>query len=242
MPKKPKPRITQWSYSRWAAYEQCPFKAKCQFIDKIPEEKGPALIRGQEIHDKAEKYCRGELKKLPKELELFEDEFEMLKQAYKGGWGHTEQLLNFAKDWTHMSDKWSKNIWVRIKMDFELIADSDGTVRIIDYKTGKVKTEGYKEQLELYALAGFMIYDEVYEIHTELWFLDHGEIIGGLEDTRENLKKPEGIYKLADVPKLKKNWEARVKRMLNDERFDPSPNEFCKWCSFQKSKGGPCKF
>ena len=53
-------------------------------------------------------------------------------------------------------------------------------------------------------------------------------------------------YKLADMPKLKLEWNKRVKPMMLDKKFAPKPNQFCYSCHFRASNkdngGGQCKF
>jgi len=54
---------------------------------------------------------------------------------------------------------------------------------------------------------------------------------------------------MADLPRLKKEWVARTKAMLNDKKFAPKPNRFCGFCHFRKDNvaqaitgGGRCQY
>ena len=76
-------QITSWSFSRYSTYKQCPLKLKLSAIDRIREPGNEAMARGEAIHKLAEKYIKGELRALPKELKLFADEFKKLRAQYK---------------------------------------------------------------------------------------------------------------------------------------------------------------
>jgi hypothetical protein len=215
-------QITSWSYSRYSTYTACPAKAKYKFLDKLPEPPSAAMERGNTIHKLAEGYTKGLIKTLPPELRLFENEFEELKKSNPS----VEESWAFTKDWLKtIWNDWA-NCALRIKIDAHCV-DGD-TLYIIDHKTGK-KREGYDEQLSLYAAPAPLLYPHIKKIFTQLWFLDSGETV-----TNE--------YDAKDAPKLRKDWDKKVVKMLNDTRFAPKPGNECRWCTFSKSKGGPCKF
>jgi hypothetical protein len=232
MPRKPKPKpITAWSFSRYACYQQCPALFKYRNIERRPEKKGPALLRGIEIHNDAEMYLKSpnpKKKKIPESLELFEEEFHGLvdnEAVAEESWGLT-------REW-ESTGFFDSDVWLRIKVDCYEVID-EKTLKLIDFKTGKVKTEGYEEQLELYAVGAFALFD-IEEVHTELWFLDHGEIKGGEDDKV-------GVYTVDQYDDLVKTWEKRVQPMFRDTRYTPTPNFACQWCDHSKAHGGPCKF
>ena len=215
--------ITAWSFSRWQTYQNCPFKAKCKFIDKIPEPPAPAMERGSTIHKLAENFVDGSLKKLPPELKLFDKEFKALKKAK----AKVEESWAFTRNWAETS--WfGRDAWCRIKMDVYDIKKK--TLIVIDHKTGKPKPD-HADQLSLYALGGLLKFPEVEEVTPELWYLDHGT-------KNENPV----TYTRDDLEKLKKEWELKVKPMLNDKTFKPKPNYTCRYCPFSKANGGKCKF
>lgn len=216
-------KLTAWSFSRLNTWETCPARARYLYIDKRQEKKGEPLIRGSRIHNEAMKYVK-EGGRLPKSLIQFRDEFKMLRKLGAAA----EEQWAFNKAWE--SCTWfGKDVWVRIMVDANFFLDEDcSTLTVVDYKTGRKKSEGeYEDQLELYALGGFCTYD-VDEVFVELWFLDSGDIVGDK-------------YKVRQVPSMKKKFEKRAKRMLNDERFQATPNYTCRFCSFNAKKGGPCK-
>jgi CRISPR/Cas system-associated exonuclease Cas4 (RecB family) len=216
--------IKAWSFSRWKDYEQCPFRAKCKHVDRMKEPPSPAMERGSNIHKMAEDYTTGALKRLPKELKLFNDRFKALKKAK----ATVEQSWAFTRKWgiTQWND-W-QNCWLRVKVD-AFYKEGD-TLFVIDHKTGKRK-EDHLEQLSLYALSGMVIVPEVKKVVTSLWYLDSGETGGEGQEFSDK-----------EVPALKKDWEKKTRAMLSDTRFAPKPGYYCQWCPFSKGKGGPCKF
>jgi len=216
-------KITSWSYSRYAMYTECPAKAKYKHIDKIPElTKSPAMERGNVIHKLAEDYTLGKLKTLPSELGKFKDQFVELKKSKP----LVEQTWSFKQDWSETTwDDWN-GCWLRVKTDAACL---DGTtLYVIDHKTGKMRGN-YGEQLTLYAGAGMLKFPHVKNVNTQLWFLDSGDIV-------------EESYKATEQKVIIKDWEKKVKPMMNDTSFAPKPSQdACRWCPYKKSLGGPCK-
>lgn len=237
-------QITAWSFSRYSAYQQCPFKAKLQFIDKIKEPGNDAMRRGAEIHDLAEAFIKGKLPSLPEELKQFSKLFRRLRRRYKRAINGmvVEDTWAFTKDWDETT--WNDWIgcWVRIKLDCAEQED-DETMVISDWKTGKFrpeKNEEYVEQLELYALAALLLHEHIEVVKPRLVYLDYG-IVYPEADSNEEL-----IFTREDIPRLKELWAKRTRPMLNDKTFAPRPNNLCHWCFFRKSNasngGGQCKY
>lgn len=225
MPTKLLAKLTSWSFSRWSVYVQCPAKARYKFIDKLPEPGNAAMERGNTIHKLAEAYVKGDLKMVPKELALFKSEMRELKKAG----AHAEQSLTFTKDWKGCAWNDWNNAWLRIKID--TLAFNGDAANVIDYKTGKARDD-YELQLSLYDLGTLLAYPELKIVSSALWFLDHGEIRPVIP--RQATQK--------DVPLLKKEWLSRVKPMLSDTKFSPTPGDYCRYCAYAKGKGGPCRY
>ena len=59
-------------------------------MNKVPEEQHPAAERGIKIHNLAEQYIKGEIEEVPRELYLFYEGFEQLKEGYNDGEGTSE--------------------------------------------------------------------------------------------------------------------------------------------------------
>jgi len=231
MPKKVARRFRAWSFSRWRDYEGCPARANWKYLEKlqVEEERSPALERGSAVHAEAQKFVR-EGGKLPKSLDSFEHEFAILRRAYESG---TAEVIT-EEQWA-LNDRWKPtgwfdgDAWVRTALDSMIFDARSRRAVIIDYKTGKIRKEEQEPQLELYAAVALSRIDGIDEVSSSLWYLDHGIA------TRR-------VYPRAKLEGLRKAWEKRTKKMLTDERFDPTPSDACRWCPFQKSKGGPCKY
>jgi hypothetical protein len=233
---KPK-QFTSWSYTRYSDYQRCPAYAKYKHLDKMKEPESPAMARGSAIHELAEKFSIGELKKLPAELRHFSEEFAVVKQQKNK---LVEQQWAFTRSWEPARwDDW-QNAWLRVKVDLALVTP-EGVLKIIDHKTGQIKPdrhEEYTEQTDLYVVSGMaahaagMLPRRIEAVEAELWYLDAGVIWP---------EKPNPIP-VKEYSKLQKKWERKVTPMLSDTRFAPRPGNYCRWCSFSKAKGGPCQY
>jgi len=212
--------ITAWSYSRYNCYQTCPFQFKCKFIDKLPEEKSSQMERGLRIHKELEKFLNSE-GALPEEAQSFSAQFSFLLQEQ----AFAEMQMAFTQAWKP-TGWFKKDTWLRVILDAGLIYD-DNTADVIDFKTGKKYGEN-EEQMELFAVATFNRFPLLTEVKTRLWYLD-----GGDEDVVD--------FRAADRLKLRDKWEKKVQPLFADTMFAPRPNDKCKWCSFGKSKGGPCR-
>jgi len=235
------PRIEAWSYSRWNTYEQCPFKAKCLYIDKLPEPEAAPLVRGKKVHEDIEAWLLGRVKDAPPEIEKLKEQYEALKKQKP----LCELELAFDKDWKPV-DWFSKGAWCRIKIDALVpprlgVRGKNPKAYIVDHKTGSVdkrtgrlkelKAAEYQPQLELYALGAFLKYETAQEAVTELYFVDAGETRGG-----EHVFFQHGRNDLIAL------WQQRVAPMLADEQFAVRPGDYCKFCHFRRGNGGPCPY
>lgn len=183
------------------------------------------MERGNAIHKLAEGFVNGVVKKMPAELKLFGAEIKDLKNKKASA----EQSIAFDNNWSPCAwNDWDR-AWLRIKVDAIVVDGSIATV--IDYKTGKVR-DGNELQLSLYDLGALLMYPTVKVVSSQLWYLDHGEVRPIVP--RQATQK--------DVPILKKDWLGRTKAMLADTRFAPRAGDYCSYCAFSKTKGGPCQY
>lgn len=226
MPRKKVEKITAFSYSRYSEYQTCPLKAKLKCIDNLKEPSNEAMERGSKIHGLAEDYLTRRIKRLPKELKLFDKEFKALLKD--GAPLMVEEQWAFDKNWKSY-DWFSKETYCRMMIDVAENYLEMGELVLIDHKTGKVR-ENHVEQCGLYALGAFMKFPDASRIVAKLWYLDQGVEVKEVFDRKK------------DLPRLKKLWKANVRPMLNDTFFAPRPNNFCRWCHFRKDNGGPCQY
>lgn len=230
--------VTFWSYSALALYDQCPFKFKCAKLDKLPDPMGPAGLRGDDIHKKAQGYTERKIKALPAELKKLAKEFAMLLKKK----GIAEEEWAWSDGWKQIVSWFDRSAWSRVKIDHRYMIGPKVAV-IIDYKTGKLR-DGYEEQLWLYALAAFKRLPAVEEVRVQLWYTDHGIIVGWEGTTQESRQLSHGgIYtRKQHETKFEKYFAKRIKPMFSDRKFLPRTNQFCKTCTFRQSNGGPCKY
>lgn len=220
--------ITSWSFSRALVFESCPYRAKLQWIDKVPDlQPKTAADRGTAIHQEAEDYVLGK-SGFTHNLRHFEDDLAALAAHAREGRVTCEEEWGFDRDWK-VAD-W-KRAWLRLKCDAVCHLSAKHVV-VIDHKTGKRFGNEVKHarQLQLYALCALIRYPEVDQVTCELWYLDQNELAAFTMHRRQLGK----YLKIFD----------RIGREITEElAFKPNPNIFsCKYCPYDPSKQGDCRF
>lgn len=228
--------IKAWSYSRLAIFEQCKFRAKLAFIDKIPEPERPlppgkkehANDRGSRVHLGAEDFVQAKTTILLPELKSFDPEFHRLRDLYVNGQVALEGEWGIDAEWNPVP--WmANNTWGRIKLDAIVHLSPEHAV-VIDYKTGKKWGNEVKhaEQGQLYQLAAFLRYPELQVIDVELWYTDQDDI------SHMRYTQKQGM-------RFFRNFDDRAKAMTTATEFPPNPNMFtCKWCPYGPTGTGHC--
>jgi hypothetical protein len=218
-----KPRITQLSFSRIKGWEKCPRQAKHKHIDKLPDGGNYATSRGADLHTLAEDYLNDPDKPCPPALQKIGSALLGLTQECDSF--ETEMRAAFDKYWK-VVDFFDPTVFMRAVYDYFGVRDNYGL--IVDHKSGKEYPE-HQDQQELYALTGFHYNPDLEVIDTRMLYIDHG-FQQGMNFTRE-----------ADLERLTEIWAKRWDRVLADDVFAESPGSHCRWCSYSKSKGGPCQ-
>lgn len=229
---KDKPKtFDAWSYSRFAMWRECPYRAKLKHIDKLEEPGSAAMDKGNAVHKDCERFVKGELKTLPLYLKGWAAEFKTLREKR----AEAEAEWAFDNQWapTGWFQKGEHAAWCRVKVDATYV-DGD-TLVIVDYKTGRYYPKN-EEQMRLYVLAGMLrrAYDRderIARVRNELWYLDSEELLP--------LEIP---FSKPNLESFRKEWATAVKPMMADTRFAPTPSSACSRCHYRKSNGGPCKY
>lgn len=210
--------MTSWSLSKLGTFEKCPAKYKYRYLDKLVDPPGPSAARGTAIHATVEQYM---LTKAPLPEE-FSHYTSFLDNVVAAG-GLPEVKLAVDEEWqpTDFSSG-----WLRAVLDALIIQENSAI--LYDWKTGKEYDDHY-DQKQLYALCVFSHYPEVQEVRSVHVYVDHG-------------KNTERTYHRSNVPAMQSQWNERARKLLTAESFYPNPNYGCRWCSYSRSKGGPCKF
>lgn len=218
-------RFMSVSYSRWRDHTRCPYFAALKHLQKLPEgPEGPALARGNEIHKLAEDVILGKLKKVPDELRPFEKElldFRKAKATPEIQWG-------FDRDWNPVDWFDWNNCFMRVKADVFSVVKT--VAKIVDWKTGRYRPEevdAYEKQLELYAPAAMIMAPKAKTVEAIMAFTDHG-------------KQEDRTFASKDLRKFKLLWADRLRPMLDDTKFVPTPNAGCRYCHYRRNNGGPC--
>ena len=235
--------IKAGSFSRLSTFQECARRAQLAYIEKIKEpDRGPGPLtspdgvkewhndRGLRIHQLADDFVNGTLgPTLPPDLTKFKKEYKELRKLHKKGKVVTEQMWCFDSNWEVCAcDDWDK-IYFRIVTD-ATVFHTKTTATVIDYKTGRKYGNEVKhgQQAQLYQLGGFLRYPDLEEITTEIWYLDQNEI-STMEFTRN-----QGM-------RFFKHWDGRMKDMINETEFKPTPNvHSCRWCPYKPGKTGDC--
>ena len=165
---------------------------------------------------------------LPKSFKRFEGLMGQLRALD----ADADVKIKFTSNWdVWQGSNYDPAVWLRLEWD-AAVRYPDGTVDIVDFKTGKRYDGKNDDQLEVYALSAFIKY-KAPVVTTRLWYLDSGLETVGPDDNR----KPYTIDQM--VPLLNK-WNQRANAMLNATSYPPRPNKFCEYCPVSSLKGGPC--
>lgn len=205
------------SYSRVSLFEKCPQQYEYKYIQKLREPKSEALANGNARHDECERYLKGEIKRIPKTLVKIGPQLKRLKS-----------LNALAEEWWNFDNKWNWQTkpfqWLVAKAD-AYCAPLPDMIEITDFKTGKKYPE-HKKQLHLYATCALSMF-ECSSVIARADYVDLGESLV-MEWGSDNL------------PAMQKSWNIRIARLEKAKTYKKNPGFYCKWCSFNTSKGGPC--
>ena len=113
------------SYSRYSTHKKCGLKYKFAYIDKIEVDRGepgPALVRGNRLHDNAEEYMLGKIAQLDPELEFYAQWLHGLRENYTC---HPELKWGITEDWEHCGFD-HPNAWLRGIFDLLIDPPEEG--------------------------------------------------------------------------------------------------------------------
>lgn len=228
----------RWSFSQWENYNGCPLRWKFKSVMKLPgSPPGPAAARGLEMHDRAEKYIKGEIESVEPDASLrfgdkkpaiIADKYVHVLNEYKNhpnGERYTELRMAFDPEWYLTAFTSVTKACIAV---LDAARGANGVLHIGEWKSGKPK-DTHSDQRKIYALAGL-----------RRWMVDEVRVTTYyLEDTAP----PERlVVKSTAEDKLKALWNGRTDQMRRDKILAPKPGVHCRWCDYSKSKGGPCVF
>ena len=240
------------SPSRINDFKSCPLAYRYKTIDKFPEPKTSAPVRGTLVHSVLEKMFDKEpssrtlentLSMLPGEWEAMviqHPEFtELLDESGDTEWlAGAEELLN---NYFHMEDparvplgereqpveyRLSDDVMLRGFVDRLDIHQVTGDFRIVDYKTGKSPKLGFEDkalfQLKFYALAVWKTRGKMPTM-LQLMYLGDGQILKYAPTEKD----------LIEVEKQVGDIWVKIQECIRTGEFRPRKSKLCGWCSFK---------
>lgn len=216
----PKPLRT--SYSALTKFEECPLKYKLSYIDDINYPAGAAANRGTRLHLGCERFLKGEIPVTSLTVDFMRIRPLLEDAKLKGAQAEAVWLVR--------DDTWEFQEEETPETSFKAVVDihwiEGDILHIRDLKTGRPSREHF-DQLEAYAVLGFLKYPEVKEVHVAPLYL---EGIGAI-----------ATYPRSLAPFLQERWKERWDKLFAAEEYPATPGtESCKWCPYKKSKGGQC--
>jgi len=227
--------VPSWSASTLKDYEKCPYSTYLKKVEKVQEEQHPAAARGNAIHALAEWYVTGDENVMEdsfyahqqtwdeKIYPKWRTQFDDLQQSYTDAKVECEGEWGFDKDWG-VTGWTAPNVWGRMKLD-ALLNESESSVKVIDYKTGKKfgNEISHADQGMIYAVGTFMRYEHVEFAEVEFWYLDHQET------TTQRYAREQAMNFLPRITD-------RATILTSDTQFKPKPSKNnCRWCIGNKT-------
>lgn len=233
------PKVLRLSYTQISTYKVCPLKYKFAYIYNILGKPSAARQFGTDIHNVLKEFygkCKeGVILSLDELLEVFEKYWtpagypnkiqansyrsegeRILREFYKNNEGNFKAPLYVEEEFLFKVDGHG------VKGFIDRIDQlSDGTVEIVDYKTGEPRensTYSKREiQLDIYAMAT----EEVLKLRPSklsLYYLKTNEIVSKVRNED-------------DMTATKELIEEVIKSIV-EKNFEPTPGFVCSWCDY----------
>lgn len=232
------PKVLKLSYTQISTYKICPLKYKFAYIYSIPGKPSAARQFGTDIHNVLKEFyskCKeGTVLSLDELLKVFE------KHWTQAGYPDKHQANSYRLEGERILQEFYKNnegnfkapLYVEEEFLFKINGHgvkgfidridrlSDGTVEIVDYKTGEPKENNYTKkeiQLDIYAMAT----EEVLKLRPSrlsLYYLKTNEIIS--KERNDD-----------DINAARALIEEVIKSIVG-KNFEPTPGFVCSWCDY----------
>lgn len=235
------------SYYRIDDYLTCPLKYKFAHLIRPPIPRPPTVMYGSALHTAVQAYLRqkmtGNIMSPDQVLQVFEkawvnDGFLSREHEERRRATGRETLRRFIRN-----EEASELIPVAVEKGFKFFIDpgpesakvtgrwdrideTDGEVRVIDYKSSSVRTQKKADeevqkslQLSIYALAYQKLYGKIPDA-VELHFLESG-LVGRRKKTKEDLEKTAAVIRKAYSGIRSGDFSARPSYMA------------CRYCAYQ---------
>lgn len=236
--------LSNFSFSQLQTYETCPMQYKFQYILKIPTPPTAAASFGSTIHNVLQKFYEGYLKDPSMSIEHMKGLLatQWIPVGYSSAShaekmkGEAEKMLESFYNTFHTSDlgvssleklfkiKVDDNVFITGKID-RVDSKIDGSIEIIDYKTGKVPDEKELKkslQLSIYALAATNegLYNKpIDQVHLTFYYLQDMKKVTMQRTTEE----------LVTVAQTVKDLATQIKQGT----FEPKIGKWCDYCAYK---------
>ena len=194
-----------------------------RYIEKLADEPGKAALAGTLMHKQIEDYVNGtaSAEVLQPRLHPYIQFFDDIRHAG----GKVEVPFHIDRGWRSVAPD-SPDVWIRGFIDSLAVQGAKAT--LYDWKSGKEYDDHY-EQKEIYSLGTAAEYPQVSEVWAYHVYIDHG-------------KNTCRVYSVDEMQPMRERWHRRFEVLETATEFHPNPNFGCRYCSFSKKVGGPCKF
>ncbi len=210
--------VVPWSYSSLQAFETCSRRFYLTRIKKlVSEPQSEAMMWGNKVHKALELAVEGSQGLAP-DFRQYQPIVDRLRATE--GKKFTEQKFGLTESYKPTTF-FGKDVWMRGVLDLTIVRPKVAIV--LDYKTGKVKTDG--DQLMLFAAATFAQHPHVETVKTGYIWLGQNKVT-----TKDFVRE--------DVPGIWQEMIPRIQRMEKTQDSDkwlPNPSALCReWCPVGK--------
>jgi putative RecB family exonuclease len=239
------------SPSRANDFNRCPLYYRYRTIDKLPEPKTSAPVRGTLVHSVLEKMFETprEDRTLENVTAMLPGEWDAMVAAHPefadlldetGDTGWLQGAADLVEHYFHMEDparapegereqlveyRLSDDLVIRGFVDRLDIHPTKG-IRIVDYKTGKSPKLGFEDkaffQLRFYALAIWKARG-ILPTELQLMYLGDGQILRDTPTEKDLIETEKQIFTL---------W-TKIQAAMKSGEFKPKKSGLCRQCSFQ---------
>lgn len=214
-----------WSLSRLKTFETCHAKYDFRYNHKLEDTyKSPYAERGIAIHKDIENYLN-RAGPAP-EAASFLGPYLAEVLAKADVLVRPEFRLELARGWVPVTE--GLEVWLVSILDLLTTVRAENKAVVDDWKSGKIYPD-HDDQKELYAIGVFRLLPEINEVLTQFHYFDIGKVVAR-------------TFYRAHAEAAMERWNRRVAKMETATEFIPMPGYHCRYCSFSRARGGPCRF
>lgn len=213
-----------YSLTKIKMFEQCGAKYQYRYIDRIKEKQNEYAARGTEVHGNLEAFVKDGTPLLGK-LEFYHGFLTQLKQ-------HpvpicTEERIALRKDWSAAPD--GEEPYLLAYIDLSRYVEVQA--HLWDWKTGKIYPD-HDDQKELYSAMVMGARPEIQVVTFNHVYVDIGK------------NRERAFSRDFDFDRIRQKWDSKIATIeATDARtLIPKPQFLCRYCSYSKFQGGPCRF